>query len=281
MSLRPGRGQGYPPPPPSAPRSNSGQSPVYGSSSPPSAVTSPSSGSGHAIGGGYSQPSYYGGYAYNNAGSTYGANKSNNGYAPSTASNTGYGYAGSSTAAYGGYSAAAPVPAPQSPTKSLNKRRGSRGRANTDYGKSLDVFKQAWIWATLLSILLAGLCFRYRAQVVRLCEELDVDSLDLALTRITTIVSSERRVTGSVQTIKDSLRIATEHKIALERDNRKLQQELKELHEHYESPEAHEELDRILAREEGWMKHVEILQRRSQRESARSVKEKYVCLPFS
>lgn len=107
-----------------------------------------------------------------------------------------------------------------------------------------------------------------------------MDSLDSALTRITAIVSSERRVTGSMQTIKDSLRIANEHKIALERDNRKLQIELKEMRDHYESPEAHEELERIMAREEGWMKHVEVLQRRTQRESARSVKEKYVCLLF-
>lgn len=274
MSLRPGRGQGYPPPP-SAPRSNSGQSPAYVSASPPAAAPAPSSG-GQAFAG-YSQPSYYGGYAYNNTGASYGASNSSGGYAPPTTSTPAYGYTGSSSSAYGGYSAAAPVPAPQSPTKSLNKRRGTGGRANTSrHGGVFAVLNQAWIWATLLSVVLGGMCIRYRTQVVRLCEELEVDSLDMALTRITAIVSSERRVTGNVQTIKDSLRMANEHKIALERDNRKLQAELKEMRDHYESPEAHEELDRILAREEGWIRHVEVLQRHSQRESARSVKEKYV-----
>jgi hypothetical protein len=100
----------------------------------------------------------------------------------------------------------------------------------------------------------------------------------MAMARITSIISSERKVSANVQTIKDSLRIANEHKIALERDNRKLQSELKEMKDHYESPEAHEELDRIIAREEGWIKHVEVLQKRTQRESARTVREKYVLL---
>ncbi len=267
MSLRPGRGQGYPPPPP---RTNSGQSPAYGSTSPPAtAAASPSSGGGHVYSG-YSQPSYYGGYSYNN-GSSYGANTA---YASSAANPPAYGY--SSSTAYGGYSAPAAAPAAPAPTKSLSKRRGAGGRISSGNGGGFAVLQQAWIWTTLLSVVLGGLCIRYRMQVGRLCDELEVDSIDMAMARITSIISSERRVSANVQTIKDSLRIANEHKIALERDNRKLQNELKEMKDHYESPEAHEELDRIIAREEGWIKHVEVLQKRTQRESARSVQEKYV-----
>jgi SMC interacting uncharacterized protein involved in chromosome segregation len=99
-----------------------------------------------------------------------------------------------------------------------------------------------------------------------------VNSIDALAIQIEQVTAKEQQTSNSMRAMKDSLRIANEHKIALERDNRKYTQMMDE---HEKTIELQgQQVQRMGAREDAWKKQVRVLQDGTQLDAQRAVKEK-------
>jgi len=99
-----------------------------------------------------------------------------------------------------------------------------------------------------------------------------VDSMDALHYQINDLTSKNRQNQRSMQSVKDSLKIANERKASLEKDTRGFQQKIAETER--EAKEAKAQMEKLGNREKAWKEQVTVLQQKTSRESERSVREK-------
>lgn len=128
------------------------------------------------------------------------------------------------------------------------------------------------VWSTLFSLFcLCGVLY-YRGQVRTVLKASAVSSVPDLLHHLEHWKVREQQSSTSIRTMKDSLRIANEHKGALEKENRNHLQTIQErdrtIHE------SREQLQRLAIRDEAWKEMMNTLQATAQRSSRRAVTEK-------
>ena len=276
-------GYGSPPPrPPPRPGSTAAPPPPPRASTPPAGYAgygqAPSSGGSGGYG--YGQAPGSGGYAGSSggtgyAGSGYG-NSTGGGY--STGGGGGYsaggggGYSGRNTG-YGGYTA---QPAQQQ-GGDLNtlKQVKRRGKSSTSSGSSrgmCSVFSTLWFWSLFTAMASTGIAAYYHFQIQGLFSTVGVSSLDALVTSVNEITTREQQTSASMRAVKDSLRIANEHKMALEHESRNNIKQAQEKQRQLEESIA--QVERLAAREAAWIEQVDILKEATRRSSRQFVIEK-------
>lgn len=209
----------------------------------------------------------YGGYGSSNTsnGSAYGgySGGSSNGYS---------GHSNSGSTAYGGY------------TNHANtdfKDKSTGGKYNR-HGPSpltiiFDKLSRPWIGLALLSFILTITTLSYRSKYTAVLKMLDVTSggvkeAKAALDKIIGVRDARQR---QINTLQEQQRKALTKNTECENDKRKIMKERDDLRNKHEGPESIEEKNRIVTRENAWKEQLNLLQLSIQRESRRSVVDKY------
>lgn len=184
-------------------------------------------------------------------------------------------YGGSTAVGYGGntgygagYGSSSALQQQSGDIKNMKKgRRGAGGSSNAP-----SFLSAPWFWSAVAAFIGFGLAIHYKLQLNSIFGVLSVDSVSAVETQISELLATDRNHKAGSMDSKDSLRIANEHKMALEKDNRAFAQKL--MDKDHELEEYVHENEMLQSREEGWKKHVDALHKATQRQSRRAIMEK-------